>query len=75
LGPRLFAAFIYGWHDVFYIHNYFFLIPIIGPIIGGILGVWIYKGFDWIVKTYGQIDDFQNDDDKVNDEKTYLHKK
>jgi len=55
LGPRLFGAFIYGWNDVFSIHNYFFWIPIIGPIIGAIFGVWIYKGYDWIVKNYGHI--------------------
>ena len=39
LGPRLFGAFVYGWNDVFVTHNYFFWVPIIGPIVGAILGV------------------------------------
>ncbi|CAF0903015.1 unnamed protein product [Adineta ricciae] len=55
LGPRLFAAFVYGWGEVFRAHNYFFWIPIIGPIVGGIIGVWLYEGFFSIVKRYGNL--------------------
>ncbi|CAF2729752.1 unnamed protein product [Rotaria sp. Silwood2] len=55
LGPRLFGAFVYGWNDVFGVHNYFFWVPIVGPIVGAILGVWIYQGFIWIVKHYGHL--------------------
>ncbi|CAF1075164.1 unnamed protein product [Rotaria sordida] len=37
LGPRLFGAFVYGWNEVFGVHNYFFWVPIVGPIIGAIV--------------------------------------
>jgi len=59
-GPRLFGSFIYGWNDVFRIHNYFFLVPIIGPIVGGIIGVWIYKGYIWIINNYGDFNNIKN---------------
>ncbi|CAF0838827.1 unnamed protein product [Adineta steineri] len=52
-GPRLFGSFIYGRSDVFSIDNYFFFIPISGPILGAIAGVWIHQGFTYIVKNYG----------------------
>jgi hypothetical protein len=55
LGPRLFGAFVYGWNDVFRTHNYFFWVPIIGPILGGISGVWIYECYTSIVRNYGQL--------------------
>ncbi|UJR38349.1 hypothetical protein I4U23_031019 [Adineta vaga] len=62
LGPRLFGAFIYGWNEVFSVHNYFFWVPIIGPIIGAIVGVWLYQGFMWIVKQYGHLSISDNSD-------------
>ncbi|CAF4403180.1 unnamed protein product, partial [Adineta steineri] len=52
-GPRLFGSFIYGRSDVFSIDNYFFFIPISGPILGAIAGVWIHQGFTYIIKNYG----------------------
>ncbi|CAF3829305.1 unnamed protein product [Adineta steineri] len=54
LGPRLFSAFVYGWNDVFCVHNYYFWIPIVGPILGGIVGVWIYQCYASIIKNYWQ---------------------
>lgn len=44
LGPRLFTLIIgYGW-DVFSYKDYgWFFVPIIGPLIGGVLGGWIYQ--------------------------------
>ncbi|CAF4195643.1 unnamed protein product, partial [Rotaria sordida] len=48
LGPRLFGAFVYGWNEVFGVHNYFFWVPIVGPIIGAIVGVWLHQGFIWM---------------------------
>ncbi|CAF4874154.1 unnamed protein product, partial [Rotaria sp. Silwood1] len=43
LGPRLFGAFVYGWNEVFRVHNYFFWVPIVGPIVGAIVGVWLHQ--------------------------------
>ncbi|QQS48379.1 MAG: MIP family channel protein [Acidobacteriota bacterium] len=45
LGPRLFT-FIGGWgSEVFTAGNYWFWVPIAGPLIGGPLGTWIYDLF------------------------------
>lgn len=45
LGPRLFTL-VGGWGSgVFSAGNYWFWVPIVGPLIGGPLGVWIYDLF------------------------------
>ena len=45
-GPRLLTA-VAGWGvQVFQANNYYFWVPIVGPLIGGPLGVTIY---DWLV--------------------------
>jgi MIP family channel proteins len=45
LGPRLFTA-VAGWGPgVFRAANYWFWVPIVGPLIGGPLGAWIYDLF------------------------------
>ena len=45
LGPRLFTA-VAGWGtEVFRAGNYWFWVPIVGPFLGGILGVWLYDVF------------------------------
>jgi len=51
-GPHLFGSFVYGWSDVMRLDNYFFSIPILGPIVGATLGVWIYVGYSSLVKHY-----------------------
>ncbi len=55
LGPRLFAAFIYGWKEVFQAHNYFFWIPIVGPIVGAIIGVWLFEGYLSLMKRFANV--------------------
>lgn len=41
-GPRLFTSLIYGT-SVFHEHNYFFWVPIVGPLVGGAIGGGAYK--------------------------------
>ncbi|NP_001348813.1 Aquaporin-9 [Caenorhabditis elegans] len=44
-GPRVFCLCAgYGW-EVFSAHGYYFWIPIVGALIGSIIGAWIYKIF------------------------------
>jgi MIP family channel proteins len=44
LGPRLFTS-IAGWgFEVFRANNFYFWVPIVGPLIGGPLGVLVYDG-------------------------------
>ena len=59
-GPRLFAAFVYGWGKVFRAHNYFFWIPIVGPILGGIIGVWLFEGYASIVNRFANLSNVAN---------------
>ena len=45
LGPRLFTA-LAGWGpEVFRANHHYFWVPIVGPLVGGALGVWIYDAF------------------------------
>lgn len=60
MGPRLFAAFVYGWKEVFQAHNYFFWVPIVGPIIGAILGVWLFEGYIALVQRYANLPNVVN---------------
>ncbi|KAK6014424.1 hypothetical protein OSTOST_20192, partial [Ostertagia ostertagi] len=41
LGPRIFATFIYG-PEVWTFHNYYFWIPIVAPLFGGVFAGWLY---------------------------------
>ncbi|HVF90501.1 MAG TPA: MIP family channel protein [Blastocatellia bacterium] len=44
LGPRLFT-FIAGWGgEVFRAGNYWFWVPIVGPLVGGVIGASVYDG-------------------------------
>ena len=43
-GPRIFCLIAgYGWDNLFESYHYFFFIPIIGPILGGIIGSYSHK--------------------------------
>ncbi|HOM17282.1 MAG TPA: MIP family channel protein [Thermoguttaceae bacterium] len=43
LGPRLFT-FLAGWGvEVFRAGGYWWWIPIVGPLVGGVLGAWVYE--------------------------------
>jgi len=45
LGPRLFTA-LAGWgSEVFRAGNYWWWVPVLAPLIGGVLGGWIYDMF------------------------------
>ena len=41
LGPRLFT-FVAGWGATVCAGHYWWWVPIVGPLIGGVLGGWIY---------------------------------
>lgn len=44
-GPKLFTA-LAGWGSApFTAHNYYFWVPILGPLLGGVIGAVIYKRF------------------------------
>ena len=51
---------MYGWKKVFRAHNYFFWIPIIGPILGAIIGVWLFEGYSLIVKRFANLSNVVN---------------
>jgi len=45
LGPRLFTFFA-GWgSEVFRAGNHWWWVPIVGPLVGGVLGGWLYDAF------------------------------
>ena len=45
LGPRLFT-YLAGWGvEVFRAGNYWWWVPIVGPLVGGVLGGWLYDVF------------------------------
>ncbi|MFH4979554.1 hypothetical protein AB6A40_006263 [Gnathostoma spinigerum] len=44
-GPRLFAAFIGYGPELFTYHDYFFLVPLIAPMVGAVIGAYSYVFF------------------------------
>jgi glycerol uptake facilitator protein len=43
LGPRLASA-VFGWgFAVFQSHHWYFWVPIVGPLAGGVCGAWLYE--------------------------------
>ncbi|CAJ0960652.1 unnamed protein product, partial [Mesorhabditis belari] len=46
LGPRLFLWTVGYGEDLFKsLNHWYWLIPVLGPLIGAMLGGWLYKGF------------------------------
>jgi glycerol uptake facilitator protein len=42
LGPRL-LAYVAGWGNVVFTHrDYYFWVPIVGPLVGGVAGALVY---------------------------------
>ncbi|CAF0902418.1 unnamed protein product [Didymodactylos carnosus] len=52
-GSRLFALCVYG-AKIFQVKQYYFWVPVFGPIIGAIFGVWIYEGYSKITNMDGR---------------------
>lgn len=42
LGPRLFAALLFGVEEAFACYNLHFLVPLFGPILGAVCAGWIH---------------------------------
>jgi hypothetical protein len=47
---------------VFQVNNNFFWIPVIGPIIGAIIGVWLFEGYTTIVTRFANLSNVMNMD-------------
>lgn len=59
LAPRLFTLCVGYGKEVFSIGNYYFWIPCIGPIFGGIIGTWIYYGYSRLMKIHMRNDEHE----------------
>ena len=52
LSPRIFSYFVGYGKEVFTVGNYYFWIPCIGPVFGGLIGTWIYRGYSKLMKIH-----------------------
>lgn len=71
LGPRLFTLVSgYGWKVISYRSYKWFWIPIVGPLIGGALGAWLYQ-FMIGIHIPSDIDDLEEEMRRIQEDKTH----
>ena len=47
---------------MFRANNYYFWVPVVGPTLGGIIGVWLYQCYVFMIENYGQLSNIEHKD-------------